>query len=158
MKLNELQTFVMFHLCINLGFNSNSILLLFKGKSQIKCTFCSCRFGKTFAKQHNLFHKFYCCLSYIYHALSVLINMRRFVQLNNQVFVWFWNCSHLSFNVYCHMFDTSYQFYHSRTEVAPVYITSLFQQMCIPVPTAACFMRFSPLVRGVFCFAMRLAM
>ena len=120
-------------------------------------TFCCCRCGNKCAKYNILYHTFYCCISYIYRAPCVLINMSRFIQLDVKGFVCFCSCSHLPFNVYRHIYDTPYEFYHSTTESSPVYVTSLFQQVCISMSTAACFMKFSPTVRGVFCFAMRLA-
>jgi hypothetical protein len=43
----------------------------------------------------------------------------------------------LPFNVYGHMFHTPYEFYHSTSQSAPVYVTSPFQHAEGAISTAA---------------------
>jgi len=99
-----------------------------------KNSFCCCGFRKTCAIKHNPFHIFCCVLSYIYHALYFLISMSWFIQLIDLLFL---KLQSYKFNIFRHMFATSYEFYYSTTEPAPCYLASTFQQVRGTIATAA---------------------
>ena len=74
-----------------------------------------------------------CYLKYTMHCASLSASM----DSSRWQLICFWSCSHWPFNIFCHMSATSYEFYHSTTESAPVHLTSTFQQLWGTLTTAA---------------------